>query len=236
MPKIRKSQFSRVEDIVKRLEKRRTQRAKIWSIDGNYADVKPILGVGMLRHVEIYGNPSTLQVGDIVLIMWVDKPGSPSSVPIIMAAGYGQQIAGASQELGMITGSMIAQGTIQPEHLAFSISEDSQDMLYDAGWRVTDDGTIYTRYTYISPLGQITLGRDPDVLKLDGLHSTYRIWAGDQDPTSAVFSVEQDGSIFATAGSIAMIPTVFPIFLYDFVSSYINVLFPLPITPVIPTT
>ena len=203
MQRIRKSNFSKVEDAVKRLEKHRTQRAKIWSIDGNYVDVKPILGVGMLTHVEVYGDPSTLKIGDIVLMMWVDKPGAPSKVPIVMTSGYGQQVGGPGKLTGTITGNMIALGAIQPEHLAFSIDREAHDMMYEAGWRTTTDGTLYASYTYLTPTGQLTLGRDPDVIKLDGEHATYRIWIGDQDPTSAVFSVEKDGSIFATAGSIA---------------------------------
>lgn len=54
-----------------------------------------------------------------------------------------------------------------------------------------------------TPTTYIKVGRGNDSLILSGTDATYRFWAGHADGASAPFSVEKDGSLFATAGEIA---------------------------------
>jgi len=168
-------------------------RGTIYGVDEETADIQPIGGMGLLRHLEVYGDPSNLEVGDNVILNWVDKPGTPGKVPIVMVPS----IATAASSI-----DNIPLGSITPEHLSFSI-EGSGDIFYEAGWRVTEDGAIFGHNTVIHPSGQIALGQEPDIVKLDSTHTTHRIWAGDQDPADAPFSVQATGAIFATSGLIA---------------------------------
>jgi hypothetical protein len=50
---------------------------------------------------------------------------------------------------------------------------------------------------------RMVMGTTTDVVVIDGKHATYRLWAGDDDPATAPFSVEKDGKIHASAGDIA---------------------------------
>lgn len=50
---------------------------------------------------------------------------------------------------------------------------------------------------------RMVMGSGTDIAVMDGMHATYRFWAGDDDPTTAPFSVEKDGKIHASAGDIA---------------------------------
>lgn len=50
---------------------------------------------------------------------------------------------------------------------------------------------------------RLVMGSDTDVAVMDGMHATYRFWAGDDVPADAPFSVEKDGKIHASAGDIA---------------------------------
>lgn len=54
-----------------------------------------------------------------------------------------------------------------------------------------------------TPTTYIKVGRGADSVTLSGTDTTYRLWAGHADGSSAPFSVEKDGSLFAAAGEIA---------------------------------
>ena len=60
-----------------------------------------------------------------------------------------------------------------------------------------------TLYDDDTPDTYIRVGLANNAITLSGTDATYRMWAGHIDAASAPFSIEADGSIFATAGEIA---------------------------------
>jgi hypothetical protein len=88
-----------------------------------------------------------------------------------------------------ITNAKIADATIQGAKIANATITGA----------LLVDGTITGGK--ISSATTITAGSGDDVAVLDGSHATYRIYAGDSDPTAAPFAVEKDGSVHIRSGT-----------------------------------
>jgi len=71
-----------------------------------------------------------------------------------------------------------------------------------AGWTLGNT-TISKNNTELSSAGTLTLGTSSDIIKLSSIDSTYRIWAGHTSGASANFSVEKDGTLYATGATIS---------------------------------
>ena len=71
-----------------------------------------------------------------------------------------------------------------------------------AGWTLGNT-TISKNNTELSSAGTLTLGTSSNIIKLSSIDSTYRIWAGHTSGASANFSVEKDGTLYATGATIS---------------------------------
>ena len=203
-----------IKKTVKRSYEKRPTTAVIHAVDGDRADI--LVGPSssnLLRHIQIVGDPSKLVPGQTVTIQWVERAGSYGLVPVVMTDAGGSDVAtitnitAVADEVTITnTSDGLSVKKIGIGHLDFVpalAGHTHQDSFQKAGWQVTPDGMIYNGDTYISPKGQISLGKAPDVVKLDSEHLTYRIWAGAIDPALAPFSVSKTGAIHATSGDIA---------------------------------
>lgn len=63
---------------------------------------------------------------------------------------------------------------------------------------ISADQVRINNATFDEQAGTFTVGTDPNVAVMDGGHATYRIYAGNADPTQAPFRVKQDGTVEAT--------------------------------------
>lgn len=80
--------------------------------------------------------------------------------------------------------------------------EQFQDQLSSLDYRVTNKNfgsKIYQAKETISSKGRLIAGFGDQVVILDGQHPTYRIWAGNEDPALAPFSVDKLGNMVATS-------------------------------------
>ena len=154
---------------------------------------------------------SELAVGQLVSIIWEERPGSAGKVPVVQLGGNASAVPTTTVvdrktiEYGP-SGLAVKKGGIGMQHLSFTPALENHthaDSLTQHGWKITDDGVLYTGSTFIHPTGQIVLGSGSDVIKLDSQNATYRLWAGNTTPASAPFSVSKAGAIKATSGQIA---------------------------------
>jgi hypothetical protein len=102
-------------------------------------------------------------------------------------------------------GLRVKPSSITPGHLTFTpalAGHVHTDSLMAHGWQIDDNGTIFSQSTFIHSDGQISLGLAPDVIKLDGMHSTHRLWVGAVMPEDAPFSITKAGAMTATSGDI----------------------------------
>ena len=199
--------------MLRRMNENLPSRASIYRLYGNYADVRFGSSPSVVRNVEIIGDPLTMSVGQTVLIYWQEKPGHYGPVPVVLSTetSYGLDAGGIPLVDGNTIvygprGLQVPRGGIDLEHLSFTPSvagHTHRDPLQEYGWHFTNDGILFAQKTYIHPTGQIVLGSDNDIIKLDSVHTTYRLWAGAVDPAAAPFSVQKTGAMKATAGTIA---------------------------------
>lgn len=140
-------------------------------------------------------------------------------VPTVLASGaesggnaYGVTLAGIDVDDITIenspTGIRVKAGGIDQAHLSFTPAMKNhkhKDSFTGSGWKVSEDGIIHSAGwdTRISPDGMLALGHEPDIIKLSSTNPTYRLWVGDNTPSTAPFRLKADGSIVATKGEIA---------------------------------
>lgn len=198
-----------IRTIAESLDNKHPAEGEIENVDGAFADVRTAKTGTVLRHCPVLGDPSTLVPGQLVGLRWIDNK------PFVLATSLGTSVysgMGTVIEPDGITlqnspyGVRVVPGSIQLSHLAFQPALEGhthKDSLSNNGWAVTNDGVIYQGDVNIHPTGQISLGLSPNVIKLDAQHSTHRIWVGDVLPANADFSVEKDGKMNASAGTIA---------------------------------
>ena len=102
--------------------------ATIYSIDGQRADIRLGSSSTLLHHIEIVGDPNLLTVGQEAPIRWVERAGSFSPVPQVMASGNAAGDALLNGYPDDVTientdyGFTIKDHSIQKSHLAFEIS------------------------------------------------------------------------------------------------------------------
>lgn len=212
----------RLDEIIKQLSKYERQASdygEIYDLFNNYADIRMGNSPTLLKNVPIQGDSDSLYVGQKVRVEWTEKDGNPDRAPFISGAG-GDFISGqggaSTVTVDEVTitkgyvGLSVKRGGIGTQHLNFLPSMDGhthKTPLELGGWLFTDDGIMYTDYMYIHPDGMMKIGggypNEDDVIVLDSLDSTYRLWAGDQSPSAAPFSVSKAGAIKATSGEIA---------------------------------
>lgn len=180
--------------------------ATIYAIDGQRVDIRLAGGATLLRNVQCMGDPTALEIGQAVPLLWDDN------TPIVLAlTSDGSVPVAATVVTDNITienstfGLRVKPGGVQPWHLSFTPSIEGhthQDMLQMAGWRVNEAGTIFKGDTRIYDTGQIGLGAGESVIVLDALDLQYRMYSGASDPAYAPFAIMADGSMRATAGTI----------------------------------
>lgn len=188
-------------------------KATITAVDGPKVDIRLGQSSTVVRNIAVVGDIRTLQVSQEVKIDWIDREGTAGKVPVVMANTVGPTSGSTNpnpppdditvyvSDLGL----SVKPGGIGRQHLNFNPSEAGhthRDSLQQGGWQVTPDGIVYNGTTYIHPTGQITLGLDPDLIKLDSEHATYRLWAGANDPATAPFSISKAGAIKSSSGAI----------------------------------
>jgi len=207
----RTSVRSVVEQIVSRSEISRATEAIIHSIDADRVDIRLRNSSGIIRHVRVLGDIGDLQIGQDVAIRWRDN--RPEVMVANAASGIATASGGGFYPLDNRTiesspyGLRVKTGGIGLQHLNFEPAMKNHvhrdDPFSMGGWQVTESGAIFNGTTFIYPSGQISLGSDENVVKLDSLDDEYRLWAGAIDPADATFKVSISGELFATAGEIA---------------------------------
>lgn len=183
-------------------------------VDGNLADIRLPGRTTNISNCRIVGDPTEISVGMTVDIRWDDYHGTKR--PVIMGGGASGTGLSASGLTTVITdnvtieysddGLRVKPGGIGLNHLNFvpAMADHEHDIGdFLSGWAVTDDGVLWNQDVSINPLGEITLGRDPDIVKLSTQDSTYRIWAGALAPASAPFSVSKTGHLISSSATIA---------------------------------
>jgi hypothetical protein len=196
-----------IKRIASSLDEDHPMEGTIVDVDGSYANVRTAGKGTILRHCPVIGEPGTLVPGQLVALRWINER------PFVLATF--QPTSAITQQTFQpdgITlenspyGIRIIPGSIRQSHLGFFPALEGHthgDSLTMNGWSVDDDGVITQGNVNIHPTGQISLGLSPNVIKLDAQHSTHRIWVGDVLPANADFSVEKDGKMNASAGTIA---------------------------------
>jgi len=203
-----------VVEIMERIKVSHADVAVIRRLDDQTADIQVNDSATTIKNVSIRGDSSGLSIGQTVSIIWEERPGSYGQVPVVIASG-GISAVSAVQIATVIPdgvtiynsqhGLAIVPGGIKFTHLSFvpALSDHTHPSeLAQIGWETTETGTLLGQFTSISRSGNISLGESPDMLFLDGMHPKYRIWIGTDDPASAPFSVEKDGTIKSTDGLI----------------------------------
>lgn len=213
--KVRLGELSRLQKgIVNKIKNKRANYATVRAVDGTTARIQIGSSPNLINNVPIIGDPQSISVGQVVAIRWDTAPGGRSETPSILS-GAASDSQGAKSIGGLYgpdgtviingpSGLTLAPGGVQLSHLSFSpamVGHTHTEIL--PGWAVDEDGALNSGETFIHPDGQISLGFEPDIMKLDSNHSTHRIWIGDLDPTLATFSVTKGGAIKSTAGTIA---------------------------------
>lgn len=61
-----------LKNLITELNKPRVRKGRIYGIDGGRVDVRPYHSPGLLRHVEVSGDASQLQLNQEVVIYWAD--------------------------------------------------------------------------------------------------------------------------------------------------------------------
>ena len=186
----------------------------VYAVNGNTADIRVGHSPTLMRNVRIIGNPETLMIGQEVLLHWTEQEGSYGPVPVIFitgdVSGDVSTVAAGRPPVDNRTiiygpyGLSVKAAGIGLQHLNFIPALEGHthlDSLERSGWQVKD-GVIFKGHTFIHPDGQISLGAEPNLLKLDSKHATYRLWVGSVDPADAKFSVSKDGAIHAALGDI----------------------------------
>jgi hypothetical protein len=210
------SQF--VNTIINQRVQERSSHATVVAVDGNLCDLQLPGQFTYMKHCRIVGNPDELAVGMDVPITWEDYNGVMRPVVHVPGGGSGAvnrhlitNSGGGSVEVDDITiensqgGIRVKEGGISIRHLDFIPEVKGHQHAIDEflpGWNVTNDGVLFTDQVSINPLGTITFGRDPDIVKIGVEDSTYRLWAGDSDPSLAPFSVSKIGALKAHSGDI----------------------------------
>lgn len=202
-----------VLETIKRTERILPTEAMITRLDDVSADIRIGTSASVIKNVAIRGDSSGLVVGQIVPITWEDRPGSYGQVPVVTLGSnistQGYQVAPIVPDNSTLQytsfGLSIKPGGIGFEHLSFTPALEGHvhiGELERAGWQTTETGRLIGQFTTISKEGQIALGQSPTTLYLDGMHEDYRMWIGGDNPYSAVFSIDKDGAINATAGTL----------------------------------
>lgn len=209
-----KFRFSKtVKALATKTQEKFPEWGTIYAVDHDRAIIRIGQSPTLMRNIKIAGDPSTLAKGDTVSLKWERNPDTTSYEPIVLSrtsspsvsSGQGAVPDNITIEYGP-NGLQIKRGGVTMAHLNFVPSlqgHTHQDSLERAGWTVTTDGAIFKLNTYIHANGQLALGSGSNIIKLDSQDATYRLWAGNTDPTLAPFSVSKVGAIVSTSGLIA---------------------------------
>ena len=190
---------------------RRAEDGVIVAIDGDRCDIRLLASSNIIRYVEVIGDIATLQVGQEVALRWRDnRPqvmcAETAAVSATSGGGGGWPIDNQTLELS-IYGLRVKTHGIGLEHLNFEPAMKDHthrdDPFTVGGWQITNSGVIWKHNTRIYPSGQIALGLEDNVIKLDSQHDIYRMWVGATQPENADFSLSKLGEVFAYAGEIA---------------------------------
>jgi hypothetical protein len=199
--------------MLRRVSENLPTKAVVYRLYGSHADVRFGSSPSVVRNVEILGNAGAIKKGTVVLVYWQKQPGRYGKTPVILATEEAASLdnSGIPHVDGRTIvygehGLEVPRGGISLAQLGFVPSlagHTHSDPLQEFGWHITNDGVLFVQDTFIHPSGQISLGKGSNVIKLDSIHPTYRIWAGDLDPSQAPFSVQKDGSLSASKGQVA---------------------------------
>lgn len=184
--------------------------AYIEKVDGNLADIRLEGHATFIHNCRIAGDPNALKVGMLVSIVWEDYNGTPR--PVIQGGSSGVGLSQAPSNIVVDNttieysgdGLRVKAGGIGLQHLnfdPFAGGTSIGDLL--PGWSVTSDGILHNNQLSLSPYGEITLGTDPDIVKISMTDASYRIWAGALAPASAPFSVSKTGHLISSSATIA---------------------------------
>jgi EAL domain-containing protein (putative c-di-GMP-specific phosphodiesterase class I) len=198
---------------LERREIRYPDTATIYDIQGDHADIRIGKSPNILHYIPIVGNSGTISIGQIVSIRWEERSGSLGKVPVIIPLSnstgesftYNEMIPDNITIEFSSDGLRVKKTSITQSHLTFTpalIGHTHIDSLTEHGWQIDDNGTIFSSATYIHNDGQISLGLAPNIVKLDGMNATHRIWVGAVMPADAPFSVTKEGALNASAGVI----------------------------------
>lgn len=219
MPSTRKMR-EKTEALRKGIRNRRTH-GRIYKLYNNMADVRVGNSPTLLKNVLIQGNSDELYIGKEVALEWADRDGNPDKAPVITGGGTTSAMATASSVSSTVSvddititkgyeGLKVKPGGIGTQHLNFKPAFDDHEhksKFEEAGWGFTDDGILFAEKMYLHPQGMMKIGggyqSEDNVIVLDSQDAIFRLWAGNQSPTSAPFSVSKTGSIVATSGNIA---------------------------------
>jgi len=196
--------------------------ATVAVIDGNLVDIQLPGRTTHMRNCRVVGDPNQIAIGQVVGLTWENDHGTMRPVVYAPGGGGGGEnrilfSVGGSSGGGVVAdgitiensatqGLRVKKGGISFEHLSFIPAlADHKHAIGEIlpGWDVTSDGILFSDQVSINPLGTITLGRDPDIVKLGVEDATYRIWAGDSAPASAPFSVSKSGQLISSSAVIA---------------------------------
>ncbi len=196
-----------IKKIAASLDENHPMEGKVVDVDGSYANVRTAGKGTILRHCPVIGDAGTLVPGQLVGLRWINERPFvlATSQPTSAITQQTFQPDGVTLENSPY-GIRIIPGSVRLSHLGFFPALEGHthgDSLTMNGWSVDSDGVISQGDVNIHPTGQISLGLSPNVIKLDAQHSTHRIWVGDVLPANADFSVEKDGKMNASAGTIA---------------------------------
>ena len=196
--------------IVDKKQEKLPTTATVVGVDYPTVNIQIGSSPSILKHIKVNGDMSELAVGQLVSIIWEERPGSAGKVPVVQLGGNASAVPTTTVvdrktiEYGA-SGLAVKKAGLGMEHLNFTpalANHTHADSLSQHGWKITDDGVLYTGSTFIHPTGQIALGSGSDVVKLDSQDATYRLWAGNTSPSLAPFSVTKAGAIKATSGTI----------------------------------
>jgi hypothetical protein len=199
------STIGRFSRLVDRKVVEKPNKATVVRVDQGYVDLALYPGSGTIHHVKVVGSIDQLAPGMVVPIQWTERQGGYLS-PVVIATGGEAAAVGAAPviqvdnaSLRVIDGELsVKPGGIEQRHLAFVAAIDGHSHpseLALAGLQV-QEGKLQNVNQDIALTGD---GRiETDGLTIDGADETYRLWAGDEDPASAPFSVKADGTLAAT--------------------------------------
>jgi len=176
--------------VVKNAKDKRPQYATVRAINMTTIDIQVGNSPTIVRHVEIIGDIDTLSLGDTVQISWWN-----SRRPVAIAPGKVDKTVDDIQHNGWYTHIQDVKDLMDTSYNAV-LGEARKAATSLANPTGTIGGWDIEPYALISgeDTSYIQLNSDPEF--------DYFLYAGNEDPERAPFSVKKEGSVFGTSGSI----------------------------------